>query len=155
MSSPSQESQESEHSHSRDRVVGSSVIRRSVIAIRAVARGIAIAWFAAGTLVASVPAAHAGGDAAQSGSGGEQSSYSIEIRNFAFTPKELLVPAGARIVWTNRDEEPHVVVSAGGAFKASPALDTDDSFAAVFAKPGTYDYYCGIHPMMVGRIVVR
>ena len=65
------------------------------------------------------------------------------------------MPAGSRIVWTNRDDEPHVVVSTSGAFKASPALDTNDSFAVVLDKPGTYAYFCGIHPMMVGKIVVH
>jgi plastocyanin len=84
-----------------------------------------------------------------------KSAYHVDIRNFAFTPQQLTVPAGSRIVWTNRDDEPHVVVSTNGAFKASPALDTNDSFAVVLDKPGTYAYFCGIHPMMVGKIVVR
>jgi plastocyanin len=118
--------------------------------------GVAIVWLAAGAFIATVPAAAASDAASKSNAdGGAQASYTVEIRNFAFTPKDLLVPAGARIVWTNRDDEPHVIVSAGGAFKASPALDTNESFAAVLAKPGTYSYYCGIHPMMVGRIVVH
>jgi hypothetical protein len=56
---------------------------------------------------------------------------------------------------SNRDEEPHLVVSVGGAFKPSQALDTGDSFSAVLAKPGTYEYFCGMHPQMVGRIVVQ
>jgi plastocyanin len=118
-------------------------------------RGVAIAWLAAGALVATMPAAAVGDAASEAGAGGARANYAVEIRNFAFAPKDLSVPAGARIVWTNRDEEPHVVVSVGGAFKSSPALDTNDSFSAVLAKPGTYSYYCGIHPVMVGRIVVR
>ena len=84
-----------------------------------------------------------------------KSAYHVDIRNFAFSPPQLSVPAGSRIVWTNRDDEPHVVVSTSGAFKASPALDTNDSFAVVLDKPGTYAYFCGIHPMMVGKIVVH
>ncbi|RKP51258.1 hypothetical protein D7S89_07370 [Trinickia fusca] len=82
-------------------------------------------------------------------------TYRVEIRNFAFVPATITVPAGARIEWINRDEEPHLIVSTTGAFKASQALDTDDAFATTLAKPGTYAYYCGIHPMMVGKIVVR
>ena len=82
-------------------------------------------------------------------------TYRVEIHDFAFSPKEMTVPAGTRIVWTNRDDEPHTVVSAAGAFKPSQALDTGDSFSAVLDKPGTYAYFCGIHPMMVGKIVVR
>lgn len=79
----------------------------------------------------------------------------ITIRNFAFEPATLTVPAGSKIVWINRDDEPHLVVSAGGKFPASPALDTDDSYASVFAKPGTYTYFCSIHPHMVGTIIVK
>ena len=79
----------------------------------------------------------------------------VEIRDFAFAPKTLTVHAGTRVVWTNRDDEPHVVVSAGNQFAASKALDTDDSYAVTFDHPGTYAYYCAIHPMMVGTVIVQ
>jgi plastocyanin len=79
----------------------------------------------------------------------------IEIRNFAFAPATLTVPAGTRVVWTNQDEEPHVITSAGALFASSKGMDTSDSYAVTFSKPGTYAYYCSIHPMMVGTIIVR
>ena len=79
----------------------------------------------------------------------------VEIRNFAFVPAQLTVAVGTRVVWTNRDDEAHLVVNSNGAFKPSPALDTDDSYAAVFDKPGRYDYFCSIHPMMRGTVVVQ
>lgn len=79
----------------------------------------------------------------------------ISIRDFAFEPATLSISAGSKVTWTNRDDEPHLVVSADARFHASPALDTDDTYAAVFAKPGTYGYFCSIHPHMVGRIVVK
>ncbi|MFC5580853.1 cupredoxin domain-containing protein [Rhodanobacter terrae] len=79
----------------------------------------------------------------------------IEIRNFAFAPKSLTVRAGTRVMWTNRDEEPHVITSAGSLFASSKGLDTGDSYAVTFSKPGTYAYYCSIHPMMVGTIIVQ
>lgn len=106
-----------------------------------------------GTTRRGVAATNDTGNAATSAKGAP--SYRIDIHNFAFAPKELTVPAGARIVWTNLDDEPHTIVSAAGAFKPSQALDTNDSFATVLDKPGTYAYFCGIHPMMVGKIVVR
>ncbi len=93
--------------------------------------------------------------AAGSGGAGQPAVYRVEISNFAFKPNEIQVPAGARIVWVNRDEEPHIVVSTNGSFKNSPALDTNDSYTAVLTKSGTYTYFCSIHPMMVGKIVVR
>lgn len=79
----------------------------------------------------------------------------VDIKNFAFVPAQLTVAVGTRVVWTNRDDEAHLVASSDGAFKASPAMDTDDTFAMVFDKPGTYAYFCAIHPMMRGAIVVK
>jgi plastocyanin len=79
----------------------------------------------------------------------------VDSRNFAFSPRTLTVQAGTRVVWTNRDEEPHVVVSAGKQFASSRALDTSDSYAVTFDHPGTYTYYCAIHPMMVGTVIVQ
>src|SRR5919201_697166 len=59
-----------------------------------------------------------------------------------------------RIVWTNKDSDPHTVTSAKGLW-ASDALDTDDHFARIVNKVGTFTYYCSIHPFMHGVIIVR
>src|SRR2546430_842190 len=77
----------------------------------------------------------------------------VNIDNFAFTPKELTVKAGTAIVFRNRDDIPHSVVGTKGEFH-SKALDTDDSFSFTLTKAGTYDYSCGLHPKMQGKIVV-
>lgn len=80
----------------------------------------------------------------------------IEIRNFHFEPARLVVAAGTRVTWINHDEEPHVVVGADARFgPPSPALDTDGVFSTVFTTPGTYAYFCSIHPQMTGTIVVQ
>lgn len=81
--------------------------------------------------------------------------YQINIDNFSFTPATLTVPVGTKVTWTNKDDVPHTVVSTNNAFTHSPALDTDDSFSYTFTRPGTYEYYCSIHPKMLGRIVAR
>ena len=80
----------------------------------------------------------------------------ININNFFFTPKELTVAVGTTVTWTNKDEEPHTVVNAASppAFK-SAALDGGDSFTFTFDKPGTYKYFCSIHPFMIGTVVVK
>ena len=80
----------------------------------------------------------------------------VVIEDFAFSPATLTVAAGTKVTWVNHDEEPHTVMSADKQmpFK-SPALDTNDKFSFVFAKPGTYKYFCTIHSHMVGTIVVR
>jgi plastocyanin len=77
----------------------------------------------------------------------------VNIDNFAFTPKEIIVKAGTKIVFRNRDDIPHSVVGSNGEFR-SKALDTDESFSFTFAKAGSYAYSCGLHPKMQGRIVV-
>lgn len=78
----------------------------------------------------------------------------VKIDNFSFTPKALTVKAGTTVTWTNQDDIPHNVVSTEKKF-SSPVLDTDQQFSFQFQKPGTYPYYCKIHPMMTGSIVVR
>ena len=81
---------------------------------------------------------------------------SVVIDNFTFTPATLTVKAGTRVVWKNEDDIPHTVVSdASPPLFRSKALDTDDTFSTVFDKPGTYPYFCGLHPHMQGTIVVQ
>jgi plastocyanin len=80
----------------------------------------------------------------------------VAIENFAFDPPTLTVAPGTRVTWVNKDEEPHTVTSADKdvPFK-SAGLDTRDKFSFTFTKPGTYKYFCSIHPHMVGTIVVK
>lgn len=77
----------------------------------------------------------------------------VAISHFAFAPKELTVPVGTTVVWTNRDETPHMVVDRGKSF-ASKGMDTDDSFSFTFAHPGDFSYFCTMHPFMTGTVHV-
>ena len=79
----------------------------------------------------------------------------IEIKNFAFNPKTITVKSGEKITWINRDEEPHTVVSVEKRFKKSTALDTNQEFTITAGAPGTYSYFCSVHPKMTGTIVVK
>jgi plastocyanin len=78
----------------------------------------------------------------------------VKIDNFVFSPNPVTVPVGSTIRWTNQDDIPHNVVSDDKSFK-SKALDTDETFTYTFTKPGTYTYFCSIHPKMTGKIVVQ
>jgi plastocyanin len=78
----------------------------------------------------------------------------VKIDNFTFGPQTITVPAGTTVTWTNKDDIPHTSVSTEGVFK-SKVLDTDEKFSYTFTKPGTYPYYCTIHPKMTGQIVVK
>jgi plastocyanin len=77
----------------------------------------------------------------------------ISIHNFMFTPDTITVPAGTTVGWQNDDTSPHTVTSMDGTFHSS-ALDTGDKFSVTFDKAGTFDYFCRLHPVMKGRVVV-
>ncbi len=79
----------------------------------------------------------------------------IKIDNFSFVPAVITIPAGTTIRWTNRDDIPHTVVSDDHTTFKSKPLDTDDQFTYTFTKPGTYSYFCSIHPRMTGKVVVQ
>jgi plastocyanin len=78
----------------------------------------------------------------------------VKIDNFTFAPATLTVPVGATVTWVNEDDIPHTVVDEERRFR-SKALDTDDSFAYTFSTPGSFDYFCSLHPHMIGTIIVR
>ena len=78
----------------------------------------------------------------------------VKIDNFSFGPAELKVAVGTTVTWTNHDDIPHTAVSTDKMFK-SKVLDTDEKFSFTFSKPGTYEYFCSIHPKMTGKVVVQ
>jgi plastocyanin len=79
----------------------------------------------------------------------------VSIDNFTFGPQTLTVKAGTTVTWTNKDDIPHGIASANNGFAKSKALDTDDNYSFTFTTPGTYQYFCYIHPHMTGTIVVE
>jgi plastocyanin len=80
----------------------------------------------------------------------------VVIDNFTFGPPTLTVPVGTKVTWVNRDDVPHTATSTAKPKRFdSGTLDTDGQFAQVFTAPGTYDYFCAVHPKMTGRIIVK
>ncbi|MGB7687969.1 MAG: cupredoxin family copper-binding protein [Pseudolabrys sp.] len=77
----------------------------------------------------------------------------VKIGNFTFGPQELKVKAGTTVTWKNEDDIPHTVVSPNN-FR-SKVLDTDGTYTFTFTTPGTYKYFCSLHPHMTGTIVVE
>jgi plastocyanin len=75
------------------------------------------------------------------------------IDNFTFKPGTITVPVGTTVVWENDDDIPHTVVSMDGTFR-SAALDTEDKFSFTFDTPGTFEYFCSLHPHMTAKVVV-
>jgi len=78
----------------------------------------------------------------------------VKIGNFTFGPEVLTVAPGTTVTWVNEDDIPHTVAASDKSFR-SKVMDTDDRFSMTFAKPGTYEYFCSIHPHMTGKVVVK
>jgi len=78
----------------------------------------------------------------------------ITIDNFTFSPKEMTIPVGTTVKWVNHDDIPHTIVEKNVTFR-SKALDTDDSYSYTFASAGEFNYFCGLHPHMVGKVIVK
>ncbi|SAL68180.1 blue (type1) copper domain-containing protein [Caballeronia arvi] len=78
----------------------------------------------------------------------------ISIDNFAFNQATITVPAGTKVTWVNHDDMLHTVADEGKSFKSDP-LDSGESYSHVFDKPGTYKYFCSLHPHMTGTVVVQ
>lgn len=83
------------------------------------------------------------------------SEVAVKIDNFSFSPATITVAVGTTIRWTNRDDIPHTVVSEDKTTFKSKVLDTDEQFTYTFTKPGTYSYFCSIHPKMTAKVVVQ
>src|SRR5215831_581650 len=105
---------------------------------------VALASMFAVGLVMGVAYTKISAEAQQSATATEQT---VTIDNFSFTPREITVAAGTKVTWVNRDDVPHTVVGNKKEF-GSKALDTDDRFSFTFDKPGSYEYFCSVHPMM-------
>ncbi|PYP79102.1 MAG: metallophosphoesterase [Gemmatimonadetes bacterium] len=79
----------------------------------------------------------------------------IGIDNFAFAPATLTVKSGTKVVWINDDDVPHLIVNVEGKFPSSKVLDTNQRHSVTLTAPGTYKYFCSLHPQMQGKIVVE
>lgn len=91
--------------------------------------------------------------AVAAGAGGSASPR-ISIMKHKFSLPTVTVPIGGTVTWVNQDEDVHTVVSTAGVFR-SPGLDVDETYSYKFTKPGVYQYFCTLHPLMVGTVVVR
>jgi plastocyanin len=78
----------------------------------------------------------------------------VTIDNFSFSPGDLTVAVGTTVKFVNHDDIPHNIVNKDKVFRSKP-LDTDDSYSYTFASAGTFDYFCGLHPKMMGKIIVK
>jgi plastocyanin len=130
-------------------------MEKTMLKIAVCAVVVALAGWAAGNGTHLFAAAVTGTASANGlASGPANGPAEVKIDNFNFMPGDLSVAAGTTVTWVNHDDVPHTVRSVDGAIK-SKALDTDDKFSMTFDKPGTYEYFCSIHPKMTAKVVVK
>jgi plastocyanin len=79
---------------------------------------------------------------------------SISIENFAFNPKEVTIPVGAKVTWTNNDSATHTITSDTGLFE-SPEMVVGTWFHFTFDQAGSFAYHCKLHPNMKGTVIVQ
>ncbi|MBS0332341.1 MAG: cupredoxin family copper-binding protein [Proteobacteria bacterium] len=81
-------------------------------------------------------------------------TVTVKIDNFVFGPSTITIAPGTTVTWVNQDDIPHNIVADDKTFR-SRVLDTDESYAFTFTKPGEYGYFCGLHPHMTGKVIVK
>lgn len=81
-------------------------------------------------------------------------SEAVMIRDFTYSPGNLVVPVGATIRWTNQDAAPHSATASDGSWDTG-LLSRGDSAEVTFTQPGTFEYFCTVHPDMKARLVVE
>ena len=84
----------------------------------------------------------------------DDAPHAVTDRQFHLQSAAADVKAGSTVTWTNKDDIPHAIASVSALFR-SKALDTDDNYSFTFTTPGTYQYFCSLHPHMTGTIVVE
>lgn len=135
-------------------------MKKTMLKVVVCAVVVAVAGWAAGSRMHLFAAAKVAGTASVNGVAGEpvnvpaNAPVEVKIDNFSFMPGDLTVAAGTTVTWVNHDDVPHTVRTTDGAIK-SKALDTDDKFSMTFDKPGTYEYFCSIHPKMTAKVIVK
>ena len=88
--------------------------------------------------------------------GAKGKTVTVNIKDFAFHPSHITVAPGTTVKWVNKDKTAHTATSTQprGAFD-SGKLKRGESYSFTFKHPGTYKYYCKIHPEMKGTVTVR
>jgi plastocyanin len=121
-------------------------MRRTILKVVVCAALVAVAGWVAGSRTHLLAAASLASPA--------NGPVEVKIDNYSFMPGDLTVSAGTTVTWVNHDDVPHTVRNNDGTIK-SKALDTDDKFSMTFDKPGTYEYFCSIHPKMTAKVLVK
>ncbi len=78
----------------------------------------------------------------------------VNIVDFNYEMADLAVAVGDSVVWTNSDEARHSITSTTGTELVSPLFGLDETFTHTFNTPGTFSYFCEVHPEMKATVTV-
>lgn len=78
----------------------------------------------------------------------------IGISGYKYHPADISVPRGARVTWVNNDKVQHTATERNSAWDTTVISEGEGAYI-IFSRPGTYEYYCTIHPYMTGKLIVR
>lgn len=94
-----------------------------------------------------------GGVSAPAPSGDAARSEKVSIVEFAYDPDPVTIEEGGKVIWVNRDSAPHTATADDGSFDTG-TIEQDKLGSESFKQPGTYTYFCEVHPDMHGTIEV-
>lgn len=80
------------------------------------------------------------------------STAQVLIKDFKFRPDTITIQKGDTITWTHPGSASHTVKFSDSE---SPILKDGGTYSKTFNEAGTFDYSCGIHPYMKGRVIVK
>src|SRR6476646_5049060 len=106
-----------------------------------------------GEAAAGSPAAGQEGGNAAAPSGEAVRSAKVEIVDFAYAPATVTIQAGGKVTWLNQDSDEHTATLDDGSFSTGPLAEGKLKYES-FKAPGTFTYFCEIHPDMKGTVVV-
>ncbi len=86
-------------------------------------------------------------------SGEAARSEKVEIVEFTYDPDPVVVQAGGKVTWQNEDTAPHTATADDGSFDTG-TLEQGKLKSESFKDPGTFTYFCEIHPTMKGTVEV-
>jgi plastocyanin len=96
-----------------------------------------------------------GGDESAGPTSVDDLGVTIDIHGFAYHPSNVSVPRGAQVTWLNDDNADHTATEKDHAAWDTQIIHGGEPFTIQFDTPGTFQYYCTIHPYMVGTLTVR
>ncbi len=90
----------------------------------------------------------------QTAASSSPADVTVTIKDFKFVPEVVTVKQDQTVKLVNEDGAVHTVEANNKAF-SSPTLSRGSEWTFTFDKKGAYEYVCGVHPTMKGKIVVE